>query len=76
MAESKMLAAQFWGFEENVREAKFGWFGFVQRRNPEYIGRRILKMELQDSEEDQIGDSWNFNISHILHSLHYSSERE
>ena len=31
---------------DKVREARLRWFGHVQRRNSEYIGRRMIKMEL------------------------------
>ncbi|MCJ8731212.1 hypothetical protein PDJAM_G00196770 [Pangasius djambal] len=31
---------------DNVREARLRWFGHVQRREREYIGRRMLDMEL------------------------------
>ncbi|KAK3541227.1 hypothetical protein QTP86_016806, partial [Hemibagrus guttatus] len=31
---------------DKVREARLRWFGHVQRRESEYIGRRILDMEL------------------------------
>ncbi|MCI4393356.1 hypothetical protein PGIGA_G00156440 [Pangasianodon gigas] len=32
--------------EDKVREARLRWFGHVQRRESEYIGRRMLDMEL------------------------------
>ncbi|KAK3542922.1 hypothetical protein QTP70_006548 [Hemibagrus guttatus] len=32
--------------EDKVREARLRWFGPVQRRESEYIGRRMLDMEL------------------------------
>ena len=32
--------------EDKVREARLRWYGHVQRREEEYIGRRMLKMEL------------------------------
>ncbi|MCI4385397.1 hypothetical protein PGIGA_G00049970 [Pangasianodon gigas] len=31
---------------DKVREARLRWFGHVQRRESEYIGRRMLGMEL------------------------------
>ncbi|MCJ8736382.1 hypothetical protein PDJAM_G00257730 [Pangasius djambal] len=31
---------------DKVREARLRWFGHVQRREREYIGRRMLDMEL------------------------------
>ncbi|KAK3541672.1 hypothetical protein QTP86_000467 [Hemibagrus guttatus] len=31
---------------DKVREARLRWFGYVQRRESEYIGRRMLDMEL------------------------------
>ncbi|KAK3548339.1 hypothetical protein QTP70_010303 [Hemibagrus guttatus] len=31
---------------DKVREARLRWFGHVQRRDSEYIGRRVLDMEL------------------------------
>ena len=33
-------------FGDKVREARLGWFGHVLRRDREYIGRRMLGMEL------------------------------
>ena len=33
-------------FGDKVREARLRWFGHVQRRDSEYIGRRMLRMEL------------------------------
>ena len=33
-------------FGEKVREARLRWFGHVQRRDSEYIGRRMLELEL------------------------------
>ena len=33
--------------KDNVREARPRWFGRVKRKNSEYIGRRMLEMELQ-----------------------------
>ncbi|KAI5090197.1 hypothetical protein C0J45_20332, partial [Silurus meridionalis] len=32
-------------FGDNVREARLRWFGHVQRRDMDYIGRRMLRME-------------------------------
>ena len=34
------------GFGDKVREARLRWFGHVQRRDSEYIGRRMLSCEL------------------------------
>ena len=33
-------------FGEQVREARLRWFGHVQRRDCEYIGRRMMRFEL------------------------------
>ncbi|KAI5109063.1 hypothetical protein C0J45_0460, partial [Silurus meridionalis] len=33
------------GFGDKVREARLRWFGHVQRRDMNYIGRRMLRME-------------------------------
>ena len=33
-------------FGDKVREARLRWFGHVQRRNCEYISRRMLRLEL------------------------------
>ncbi|KAK2902094.1 hypothetical protein Q8A73_011840 [Channa argus] len=33
-------------FGDKVREARLRWFGHVQRRHCEYIGRRMLRLEL------------------------------
>ncbi|KAK3545742.1 hypothetical protein QTP70_011326 [Hemibagrus guttatus] len=43
---------------DKVREARLRWFGHVQRRDSEYIGRRMLDMELpgRSKEEGQRGD--------------------
>ncbi|MGL5522133.1 MAG: hypothetical protein ACRDAW_02585, partial [Metamycoplasmataceae bacterium] len=32
-------------FGDKVREARLRWFGHVQRRDMNYIGRRMLRME-------------------------------
>ena len=37
--------AQVGRFGDKVREARLRWFGHVHRREAEYIGRRMLKME-------------------------------
>ncbi|KAF3701774.1 hypothetical protein EXN66_Car017462 [Channa argus] len=36
-------------FGDKVREARLRWFGHVQRRNCEYIGRRMVRLELPGS---------------------------
>ncbi|XP_061605912.1 uncharacterized protein LOC133466337 isoform X1 [Phyllopteryx taeniolatus] len=33
-------------FGDKIRESRLRWFGHVQRRNSEYIGRRMMRMEL------------------------------
>ena len=33
-------------FGDKAREARLRWFGHVQRRDSEYIGRRMLRLEL------------------------------
>ncbi|KAK3519181.1 hypothetical protein QTP70_022146, partial [Hemibagrus guttatus] len=38
--------AHFGRLGDKVREARLRWFGHVQRRESEYIGRRMLDMEL------------------------------
>ncbi|KAI5609084.1 hypothetical protein C0J50_6086, partial [Silurus asotus] len=38
-------------FGDKVREAIFRWFGHVQRRDTEYIGRRMLRLELPGSRK-------------------------
>ena len=48
--------AQVGRFGDEVREARLRWFGHVQRRNTEYIGRRMLEMELPGKRQG--GDSW------------------
>lgn len=32
-------------FGDNVGEAKLRWFGCVERKDEEYVGRRILEMD-------------------------------
>ncbi|MCJ8736401.1 hypothetical protein PDJAM_G00257500 [Pangasius djambal] len=46
--------------EDKVREARLRWFGHVQRRESEYIGRRMLDMELpgRRRRESQRGGIW------------------
>ncbi|KAF7667879.1 hypothetical protein LDENG_00044320 [Lucifuga dentata] len=56
VAETKMLrfslneyirgTAHVRCFGDKVREARLRWFGHVQRRDSERIGRRMLKLEL------------------------------
>ncbi|KAK3511474.1 hypothetical protein QTP70_008953 [Hemibagrus guttatus] len=46
---------------DKVREARLRWFGHVQRRDSEYIGRRMLDMEgfqAGGKEEGQRGGIW------------------
>ena len=33
---------------DKLREARLRWFGHMQRRDSEYIGRKMLKMELTE----------------------------
>ena len=35
-------------FGEKVREARLRWFDHVQRNDSEFIGRRMMRMELSD----------------------------
>ncbi|KAK3555149.1 hypothetical protein QTP86_009988 [Hemibagrus guttatus] len=51
---------------DKVRETRLRWFGHVQRRESEYIGRRMLDMELpgrrqrgRPKRSDQIRKAWN-----------------
>ena len=44
--ESIRGTAHVRGFGDKVREARLRWFGHVQRRDSEYIGRRMLSFEL------------------------------
>ncbi|KAF7651992.1 hypothetical protein LDENG_00102870 [Lucifuga dentata] len=56
VAETKMLrfslneyirgTAHVRCFGDKVREARLRWFGHVQRRDSEHIGRRMLRLEL------------------------------
>ena len=34
------------GFGDKAKEARLRWFGHVQRRDSEYVGRRMLRLEL------------------------------
>ncbi|MCJ8736397.1 hypothetical protein PDJAM_G00257450 [Pangasius djambal] len=45
---------------DKVREARLRWFGHVQRRESEYIGRRMLDMELPGRRRrgSQRGEIW------------------
>ena len=37
-------------FGEKVREARMRWFGHAQRRDSQYIGRRMMRLELYLAE--------------------------
>ncbi|KAK3532187.1 hypothetical protein QTP86_009294 [Hemibagrus guttatus] len=39
---------------DKVREARLRWFGHVQRRESEYIGRRMLDMKLPDESKFEV----------------------
>ena len=36
-----------------MREGKLRWYGHVMKRHQEYVGRKMMKMELPGEEEDQ-----------------------
>ena len=46
MSPSEGQTAHVRGFGDKVREARLRWLGHVQRRDSEYIGRRMLSFEL------------------------------
>ena len=52
--------AQVGRFGEKTREARLRWYGHVQRKDDGYIGRRMLRMELQErgNGEGQKGGLW------------------
>ncbi|KAK3559069.1 hypothetical protein QTP86_002464 [Hemibagrus guttatus] len=52
---------------DKVREARLRWFGHVQRRESEYIGRRMLDMELPGRR--QRGRPKRSSIHSFIHSL-------
>lgn len=57
--------AQVGCFGDQAREARLRWFGHVQRRDSDYVGKRMLRFMLPERqhelfllEEDQRGGSW------------------
>ena len=46
--------------EMKMREARLKWYGHVIRRDQEYVGRRVMEMELPRKEEKREGreDFW------------------
>ncbi|KAK3542569.1 hypothetical protein QTP86_030397, partial [Hemibagrus guttatus] len=55
---------------DKVREARLRWFGHVQRRESEYIGRRMLDMELPGRTEESRFSEVNHNRKYKVCSLH------
>ena len=45
-------------FGEKVTEARVRWFGHVQRRDSEYICRRMMRLELPDRRSRGRGLLW------------------
>ena len=45
---------------KKVQESRLKWYGHVLRREDEYVGKRVMAMEVQgtEGEEDQSGDGW------------------
>ena len=43
-------------FRDKVSDGRLRWFGHLQRRIIEHIGRRMIKMDLPGRR--QIGNSW------------------
>ncbi|KAK3546787.1 hypothetical protein QTP86_001620 [Hemibagrus guttatus] len=60
---------------DKVREARLRWFGHVQRRESEYIGRRMLDMELPGRRQRgrpkrrSVDDAVNMGLHFILQHL-------
>ena len=45
---------------KKVQESRLKWYGHVLRREDEYVGKRVMAMEVQGKkgEEDQCGCGW------------------
>ena len=45
---------------KNVQESRLKWYGHVLRREEEYVGKRVMGMEVRgnEGEEDQSGGGW------------------
>ena len=45
---------------KKVQESRLKWYGHVLRREYEYVGKRVMSMEVRgkEGEEDQSGGGW------------------
>ena len=46
---------------KKVQESRLKWYGHVLRREDEYVGKRVMAMEVpgkKEGEEDQSGGGW------------------
>ena len=45
---------------KKVQESRLKWYGHVLRREDEYVGKRVIGMEVRgkEGEEDQSGGCW------------------
>ena len=45
---------------KKVQESRLKWYGHVSRREDEYVGKRVMGMEVpgKEGEEDQSGGGW------------------
>ncbi|XP_060780340.1 leucine-rich repeat and IQ domain-containing protein 1 [Neoarius graeffei] len=71
--------AQVGQFGDKAREMRLSWFGHVQRRDAEYVGRSMLKMELPEEQEKMsmnLSDTGSDSDTDIKDNFTASNEKQ